>query len=80
MKALISTSEQVTKYDGTVLGQRVAEVVPDDNTFGIAESMMWVSCAGEVLADQWYFDPVDQTIKVVPPPPSPIIAMPVVET
>jgi len=71
MKALISSTEIVYKYDGSVLGQRVAQVEPDDKIFGVAESLSWVDCADDVVADQWYFDPNDSQIKEVPLKPQP---------
>jgi len=66
MKALISSNEIVHKYDGSVLGHRVAQVEPDHAIFGVAESLSWVDCADDVVADQWYFDPNDNQIKSVP--------------
>ena len=59
MKALISSNEIVYHYDGSVLGQRIAQVEPDDKIFGVAESLSWVDCADDVVADRWYFDPND---------------------
>ena len=71
MKALISSTEIVYKYDGSVLGQRVAQVEPDDKIFVVAESLSWVDCADNIVADQWYFDPNDSQIKEVPLKPQP---------
>ena len=69
MKALISSNEIVYHYDGSVLGQRIAQVEPDDKIFGVAESLSWVDCADDVVADRWYFDPNDNQIKPVPVAP-----------
>jgi hypothetical protein len=66
MKALISSTEIVHKYDGSVLGHRVAQVEPDHAIFEVAESLSWKDCADDVVADQWYFDPNDNQIKSVP--------------
>jgi hypothetical protein len=71
MKALISSTEIVHKYDGSVLGQRVAQVEPDHAIFGVAESLSWVDCADNIVADQWYFDPNDSQIKEIPLKPQP---------
>ena len=71
MKALISSNEIVYHYDGSVLGQRVAQVEPDDKIFVVAESLSWVDCADNIVADQWYFDPNDSQIKEVPLKPQP---------
>ena len=69
MKALISSNEIVYHYDGSVLGQRVAQVEPDNAIFEVHESLMWKDCADDVVADQWYFDPNDNQIKPVPVAP-----------
>jgi hypothetical protein len=71
MKALISSTEIIHKYDGTLLGHRVAQVEPDESIFGVADSLMWVDCAEDVVADRWYFDPNDSQIKEVPLKPQP---------
>jgi len=69
MKALISPIEIVHKYDGSVLGQRVAQVEPDHAAFEVAPPLTWVDCADDVVADQWYFDPNDNQIKAKPVKP-----------
>lgn len=65
MKALISTSEP------RETGYRVAQVEQDANIFPVASTLFWVDCADDVLADQFWFDPQDQTIKPVPVPEQP---------
>lgn len=60
MKALISSIEP------RETGYRVAQVEPDENIFGVADVLFWVDCAEDVVADQFWFDPSDQTIKPVP--------------
>lgn len=71
-EALISPTEKVYKYDGTLLGDRVAEVTTQP--FEVAPPLFWVACNDDVVADQWYYDPntyqIDQ-IPVPPPPPPP---------
>jgi hypothetical protein len=67
--ALISPNEQIYKYDGTLLGERVAEVA--DSTFEIAPPLFWVACADDVVADQFYYDTETQTIIAVPVKPAP---------
>jgi len=71
MKALISSIEIVHKYDGSVLGHRVAQVEQDNSIFEVAESLSWVDCADNIVADQWYFDPNDSQIKEIPLRPQP---------
>jgi hypothetical protein len=68
--ALISINEQVYKYDGTLLGIRVAEV--SDTTFEVAPTLFWVECADDVVADQFYYDTETQEIIAVPVKPKPI--------
>jgi hypothetical protein len=62
MKALISSIEP------RKTGYRVAQVVYDDQTFSVAETMWWVNFppeldAEQVPADAYWFDPSDETIK-----------------
>lgn len=57
MKALISTIEP------RQTGYRVAQVAYDDQIFPVAETMFWVLCADDVVADQFWYDPADETIK-----------------
>lgn len=60
MQALISTTEPVQA------GYRVAQVEPDDNIFPVASTLFWTPCADDVVADQFWFDPQDKTIKPIP--------------
>lgn len=60
MKALISTTEPCET------GYRVAQVEPDEDIFPVADTLFWVDCADDVVADQFWFDPEDQTIKLIP--------------
>jgi hypothetical protein len=50
MKALISTTER--RSDGI----RVAQVEPDENIFPVADSMFWVDCPDDLVADEFYWD------------------------
>lgn len=67
--ALISPNEQVYKYDGTLLGIRVAEV--SNTTFEVNPILFWVECADDVVADKFYYDTETQTIIAVPVKPVP---------
>ncbi len=71
-KALISPQEQVNNFDGTS-GYRVAQVEDTENIFDVAGELHWIDCADDVVADQFYFDTVQNLIleKPVPPPPPP---------
>jgi hypothetical protein len=75
-KALICPSETThDSHTGLVLGWRVAQVEPDEQTFPIAEPYYWVSCADDVVADIFYYDPdTDQILPKPPQPPQPAAA------
>ncbi len=62
MKALISSIEPVES------GYRVAQVELSTNVFAVAEGLFWIDCAEDVVADQFWYDPTDETIKPVPQP------------
>lgn len=60
MQALISPNEAVQS------GYRVAEV--SVTSFEVASPMFWMACADDVVADQWWYDPSDSTVKLIPVP------------
>lgn len=60
MKALISTIEP--RYTG----YRVAQVVNDGIIFPVSDELFWYDCANDVVADEYWYDPADQTIKPNP--------------
>lgn len=62
MKALISSIEP------RETGFRVAQVESDHKTFPVADGLFWVTCANDVVADQFWYDPSDQEIKPIPVP------------
>jgi len=55
--ALICPNEPVKN------GYRVAQVV--DTTFPVAEPTYWLECTDNIVADQFYLDPVDRLIKPI---------------
>jgi hypothetical protein len=59
-KALISTVEPRES------GYRVAQVEDANNVFEVGSGLMWVDCADNVVADQFWYDPSDQLIKANP--------------
>jgi hypothetical protein len=67
--ALISPNEETYKYDGTLLGVRVAEV--SDTTFEVNPILFWVECADDVVADRFYYNTETQEIIAVPVKPAP---------
>ena len=62
-KALISVQETITNFDNTQ-GYRVAEV--SDIAFEVAEPLFWVDCEDTAIADQYYYDPLNNNIKELP--------------
>jgi len=60
MKALISPIELKET------GYRVAQI--EQQEFQVAEPLFWVSCANNIIADQFWYDPSDQQIKLIPVP------------
>ena len=61
-EALISTIEP------RQTGYRVAEVVNQGQTFPVSPKLFWTPCADDVVQDQFWYDPADQTIKPNPIP------------
>jgi hypothetical protein len=59
-KALISTVEPRES------GYRVAQVEDAANIFEVGSGLMWVDCADNVVADQFWYDPQDKLIKAMP--------------
>ena len=53
-KALISPQEKVTNSNGNI-GQRIAQVEPEDQTFEVAEPLFWTDCPDECLANEWFY-------------------------
>jgi hypothetical protein len=66
-QALISPEEKVYSYDGSFLGERVAETTT--SPFEVAPPLFWTACNDNVVADRWYYDPVTYTINQIPTPP-----------
>lgn len=65
MKALISPNEQVNGANG-YLGQRIAQVEPNENIFPVAPPLYWLDCNDDVNASEYYFDNNDDLIKKIP--------------
>ena len=70
-KALISPLELVFDDEGNLIGERVAQVVNDNETFPVADPLYWKDCADDVIADQWYLQ--TSTNEILPKPQSPEI-------
>jgi hypothetical protein len=65
MKALISPNEHIVDFEGNV-GERIAEVEPDDKTFDVAPPLHWVTCPNDCVPDQWYY--INDTCQPIPQP------------
>lgn len=65
MKALISTNEPRES------GYRVAQVVVNGDEFEVGSGLFWVDCDDTVKQDLYWYDPSDNTIKLVPIPDLP---------
>jgi hypothetical protein len=86
--ALISPNESVSYISGwtdakyplpiySIIpnAERIPEVV--NTTFEVALPLFWVSCADDVVADQYYYNSVSATIEQIPPsPPYPELTQP----
>lgn len=68
MKALISPQEKRTDYQGNV-GERIAQVEPDDKAFPVAAPLFWTDCPDDCVADVWWY--YNGTCEVMPQPPQP---------
>jgi hypothetical protein len=68
-KALISPLELVFDDEGNVIGERVAQIVNDGETFPVAEPLYWKDCADDVVADEWYLNTGTNEILPKPQPP-----------
>ena len=45
-------------------GYRVAQV--ESQAFEVGNPLFWTSCADDVIADQFWYDPTDKSIKAFP--------------
>jgi hypothetical protein len=76
LNALVSPKELVYSYDGSLLGQRIAQVEPDGQTFEVGLPLFWLPCADDVVADIWYYQVDTGTCQLVPVPPTQNLAPP----
>lgn len=62
MKALISKNEPVES------GYRVCQVEANSKTFEVTDDFFWTSCADNIVADEFWYDPAIETILSKPVP------------
>lgn len=65
--ALISPNELIYDNNGTLIGERIAEV--ELQTFEVALPLYWIECADEVNAQDWYFQTETATCQLKPTEP-----------
>lgn len=64
MKALISPNEKIYASDGTVLGDRIAQVC--EESFDVALPLFWVDCPDDCMSSTHYYS--DGQFYLIPPP------------
>ena len=78
-KALCDTTTSVQYIVSWQDGNAVYETYPNsarvcevsDTTFEVYQTLIWVDCADDVIADQYYYDTEAQTINPVENAPQP---------
>ena len=61
-QALISPNEPVET------GYRVAQIEDNTNIFPVANPLFWTPCDDNIKADQYWYNPVDQSFNLIPIP------------
>jgi hypothetical protein len=65
MQALISPNEKVIDPNtGYLIGVRIAEVC--ENPFEVASPLFWVSCANNIVPNEFYYSTEYQQIVLIP--------------
>lgn len=70
MKALVSPNEKVVNYEGNV-GDRIAQVEPDNNVFSVADPLFWTDCPNDCISDLWWY--YQGSCQLIPQPPEPTV-------
>lgn len=65
MKNALIAPMQKIYYDNVEIGERIAQVEPEGQTFEVALPLYWMPCEDNVKADIYYLDN-DGTIKITP--------------
>lgn len=47
-------------------GYRVAEI--SDTTFEVASPLFWVECVDDIVANEYWYDPISESFQVMPEP------------
>jgi hypothetical protein len=66
--ALISPTELIYSYDGSLLGERVAQT--EQVTFEVGSPLFWVPCEDTVDSTYWYYQTTTQSCQLIPLPPT----------
>lgn len=54
MKALIDTLTTETDF-AEIEGARICEIVNDDETFEVFETLIWVDCGDNINTDEYFY-------------------------
>ena len=71
VKHIVSWNDKTPTYETYPDSARVCEVMA--NQFAVAQPLFWVDCANDVIADEFYFDTSNETIKPIVNAPYPAV-------
>ena len=60
MKALVSTEEKVY-INNELVGNRIVQL--STQVFDVANTLLWVDCNDDVIADQYYYSTNNEVVK-----------------
>lgn len=70
-EALICPPEPAYDYEGNVIGWRVADILPEGQTWPPADPYFWSPCADDTVPELVYWDTTTSQILPKPVPPIP---------
>ena len=69
--AYISTQEQISSYNGTLLGARVVQVQDTkDGLVDVPPDLFWADCDDNTTPENSYYDTTTQQVTLRPVPPA----------
>jgi hypothetical protein len=68
MEQIAMKKALVCPNESKLTGYRVAQVEEVESIFPVADPLYWIDCDDQVVADQYWFDPSDNTLKEIPKP------------
>ena len=54
MKQALISPDEIIEFEGTNIGVRVAEVLPEGQTFPVGAPLYWTNCNDDVVNDIYY--------------------------